>query len=438
MQQKGAFMTISSSLNASVSGLSNNASRLAAISDNIANSSTFGYKRVETDFQSIVTSGSGGKYSAGGARTTTMRHIDEKGALVTTSNATDLAVTGRGMLPVARTTELNSGSPTLLLTSTGSFRPDADGYLTTDSGLALLGWPALPNGTLPTYPRDTADGLEPVRINMSALSGEPTTSMVLGVNLPATETYFDSSGDTRPLSIEYFDNLGLSQNLTMEFTPVIPATGRSNTWTMVVRDSAQGGAIVGEYELVFNDAPGTGGTLDNVTTFAGGAYDPANGTIMVTTASGPIEIEIGQINDPQGISQIGDEFAPVVIDRDGTPVGRVTGVEVDELGIVRAVYDNGTYQTVYQIPVADMANPNGMRSLDNQTFMVTPDSGRYFLWDAGDGPTGTIASYSREQSTADVASELTMMIQTQRAYASNAKVIQTADEMLQETTNMKR
>lgn len=59
-------MSISSSLNAGVAGLQSNATRLASISDNISNSSTYGYKRVTTDFESIVISSSGGSYSAGG------------------------------------------------------------------------------------------------------------------------------------------------------------------------------------------------------------------------------------------------------------------------------------------------------------------------------------------------------------------------------------
>lgn len=53
-------------------------------------------------------------------------------------------------------------------------------------------------------------------------------------------------------------------------------------------------------------------------------------------------------------------------------------------------------------------------------------------------PTGDIVSYAREESATDVAGELTQLIQTQRAYSSNAKVIQTVDEMLQETTNIIR
>ena len=102
-------MTISSSLNAGVAGLSSNASRLAAISDNIANSATPGYKRVEADFHSMVISGRGGTYAAGGVRVTHQRLVDERGALISTSNATDLAVRGRGMLPVGLASEVGVG-----------------------------------------------------------------------------------------------------------------------------------------------------------------------------------------------------------------------------------------------------------------------------------------------------------------------------------------
>ncbi|MGJ8609943.1 MAG: flagellar basal body rod C-terminal domain-containing protein, partial [Octadecabacter sp.] len=73
-----------------------------------------------------------------------------------------------------------------------------------------------------------------------------------------------------------------------------------------------------------------------------------------------------------------------------------------------------------------------------QAYVVTPESGSFYLHDAGSGPTGEIIGYAREESATDVAGELTDLIQTQRAYSSNAKVIQTVDEMLQETTNIKR
>ena len=106
--------------------------------------------------------------------------------------------------------------------------------------------------------------------------------------------------------------------------------------------------------------------------------------------------------------------------------------------MMRATYDTGFIRTLYQIPLVDVPNPNGLIALNNQTYQVSPNSGSFFLWDAGDGPTGAVVGYAREGSTTDVAAELTDLIQTQRAYSSNAKVIQTVDEMLQETTNIKR
>ena len=85
-----------------------------------------------------------------------------------------------------------------------------------------LGWPADPDGTIPVFPRDTGDGLEPVQINVNQFTSEPTTRIAMGVNLPATETEFGASGDPLNLSIEYFDNLGTSQNIGIAFTPTIP------------------------------------------------------------------------------------------------------------------------------------------------------------------------------------------------------------------------
>ncbi|WP_170372477.1 flagellar hook protein FlgE [Ruegeria arenilitoris] len=431
-------MTISSSLNAGVASLKANANRLATISDNIANSSTYGYKRVETDFHSMVTSGQGGSYSAGGVRTTSQRLIDQRGSLVTTNNSTDLAVRGRGMLPVRPSSQIGTDSNEMLLTTTGSFRTNAEGYLVTESGLVLLGWPANADGSIPNVSRDTPAALQPVQLSVNQLSGSPTTAMNLRMNLPATATDAGAPGDTQPLSVEYFDNLGKPENVDIELIPTVPAAGSSNEWTMILRDSASGGAVIGEYTLTFTDSRTAGGTLASVTTVSGGTYDPTTGSFVVNVAGGPMEVNIGLIGDSDGITQLSDTFAPVSITRDGSAVGTMSSVQVDENGYVYALYDTGVTRRMYQIPLADVPNPNGLTALDSQTYAPSRDSGTYFLWDAGEGPTGELISFAREESTTDVATELTSMIQTQRAYSSSAKVIQTVDEMLQETTNIKR
>jgi flagellar hook protein FlgE len=434
-------MTISSSLNAGVAGLNANANRLATIADNIANSSTYGYKRSQADFYTVVMHGdTHSNYAAGGVRVTNMRMIDDRGPLIATTNATDLAIDGRGFLPVTDIEAVNSGTSDypISLVTTGSFRPDAQGVLRTETGQVLMGWPANPDGSLGSYPRDTMAALEPVRINANQYIGNPTSQMKLGVNLPASETIAGATTTPHDLTVEYFSNLGTSESLQFSFVPTIPATGASNSWTMTVKDSATGGAVIGEYTLTFEASQTAGGTLASVTPISGGAYTAADGTISLVAAGGPIALNVGKLGQRDGMTQLSNSFAPVSISKNGSPVASLTSVEVDEKGSLYAIFDQGFTRRIYQLPVVDVPNPNGLVASNDQTYQVSPASGPFYLWDAGDGPTGTVVGFSREESSTDVAAELTQLIQTQRAYSSNAKVIQTVDEMLQETTNIKR
>lgn len=419
-------MSITSSFNAGVAGLNANAARLAAISDNIANSATFGYRRAEADFEMLVIGGSGGpgSYAAGGVRALTQRVVDQAGSLVSTGNALDLAVSGRGMLPVRDMSSLSTDEQELLLLPTGAFRRDEEGYLKTETGLLLLGWPTRQDGTVTDNPRDSALGLEPVRISTIQRSVDPTTRISLGLNLPASATAAGGAGVDLPLSVEYFGSLGNSERLDITFDPVVPATGQSNSWTMTIRDGAQGGAVVGSYTLVFDDTA-SAGSLASVTALAGGAYDPAEGTVAIPVAGGTIAVNIGRIGVADRMTQFDSDFMPLDITKNGFPVGSLVSLEIDEQGFVVASYDSGLYRRLYQIPLVDVPNVNGLQSIGRQAFKLTSDSGAFFLWDAGKGPTGQISGYTREGSATDIAAELTSLIQTQRAYASNAKVIQT-------------
>ena len=440
---EGYAMSLSSSLNAGVAGLNVNSSKLGSISDNIANSQTTGYKRAETAFSSLVVSEGGkGRYTAGGVRSTTFREVDQRGGVITTSNATDIAIGGRGLIPVtsvASVDNLDGDIPVSYVTS-GSFRPDAQGLLRNPFGLALMGWPADINGNIPSFPRESTDGLEPVRINSSALSGQPTTRITLGVNLPAEQSQAGAVGDPIPLSVEYFDNVSAAQSLTFTFTPTVPATGSSNEWTVTVDDSATDAASnpIASFVVTFDDTAALGGTISTITAATGGTYDAVNGTFDVTTASGPIDVAIGVPGDRDGFTQLAAEFQPTGITKDGAAVGSLEQLDINEDGLVRGVFGGGVTRTLYQIPLANFANINGMTALDGQAFNASPESGSLFLWDAGDGPTGSVISNALESSNADIAAELTSLIETQRAYSSNASVIRTVDEMLQETTNLKR
>jgi flagellar hook protein FlgE len=437
-------MSISSSMNAGISGLQANSNRLASISDNIANSETIGYRRSQTAFHSMVV-GSGiagqGSFAAGGVRTSTLRLVDQGGSLVGTQNATDIALSGRGFLPV--TTELGArltdGTAPLLLSATGSFRQDAAGILRDTAGNALLGWPVAADGSMPVYPRDNVTGLRPVKIEANQQIAVPTTRVTLGVNLPASATLPTATGDPLVMSVDYYNGVGLSEKLTLQFTPSINPAGPTNTWSFEVIEGASG-TVLGSYDVVFDNSAAAGGTLQSVTrtSATGQDYDPATGQIGVTVAGQAIDFAIGQIGAVGGMMQRGMNFSPIGVEQDGFGSGNLVGLMVDAAGNLDAVYDQGFRRTLFRIPIVDVANPNGLTAMGNQTFQVSRDSGPFFLWDAGTGPVGQMIGFALQESATDVAAELTALIQTQRAYSSNAKVIQTVDEMFQETTNIKR
>ena len=447
-------MTISSSLNAGVAGLAANASRLAGIADNIANSATDGYRRVTTDFASLAgvqgpslyTAGGvrPAAYVAGGVRTTSIRLIDEAGPITSSANATDLAVSGRGFLPVTNAVPPEGGSTAteLRLTSTGAFRPGADGVLRDAEDQILLGWPADAQGNFPEFPRQSVAGLEAVRIDSGFVAGEATDRIQIEANLPATATEPGASGDPLSMTTEYYDALGALRTLELTYTPDVPAAGdpATNTWTLTIADNAGDAASnpIGEYTLVFNDERAVGGTLESVTPISGGAYDAEDGSVALEVAGGPMTLRIGELGRPGGLTQLADTFAPAASRTNGAPPGTISALEVLDDGTVRAISDSGIIRPLYRIPLVDVPNPNGLRSETGTTFAISSESGPFYLWDAGDGPAGTVAAFSRLESATDVAAELTDLIQTQRAYSSNATIIRTVDEMLQETTNLKR
>ena len=434
-------MGLSSSMNAAVMGLAVNSTKLSTISDNIANSETYGYKRVETDFTNMVLQQGNGDYTAGGVRVATYKDVAAQGALITTSNGTDISVAGNGFLPVTTAAGLSAadGDRPLLLTTTGSFAPDEDGYLRTLSGSYLMGWPANPDGTITVPGRNSSTGLEPVNVGANQFIASPTTTVTLGANIPASATQAGASGDALELPVEYFDSLGRSQSLNFEFTPQVPATGASNTWTINVYDQAgDPNAVIATFDVTFDDSTGTGGSILSVTPGAGATYDANTGLVGITVDFGDIDLDIGSPGGGSYLTQLSSTFSPIGVGADGAPIGSLSSVEISEDGMVQAIYDTGFRRTLYQVPLADVPNPNGLTALDNQTFAVSQDSGGLYFWDAGSGPVGTTIGFSLTESTTDVAAELTDLIKTQRAYSSNAKVIQTVNDMLQETTNLIR
>jgi flagellar hook protein FlgE len=133
-------MSINSALLAGVSGLAANSAALSAISQNIANVNTIGYKRSQGEFQTMVNAqNQGAGYSAGGVMANTRNFISQAGQLQRTGSSTDLGISGAGFFVVTERAEGLTPADTRLFTRAGAFRVDEMGYLKNTAGLYLQG-----------------------------------------------------------------------------------------------------------------------------------------------------------------------------------------------------------------------------------------------------------------------------------------------------------
>ncbi|NIA69480.1 flagellar hook protein FlgE [Pelagibius litoralis] len=420
-------MSIYGAMFAGVSGLAAQSNALGMISDNIANVNTVGYKGVSARFSTLVTqAATQTTHTPGGVSSAPYSFIDRQGLLQGSASGTDLAVAGQGFFVVNESANPGFGDD-FYFTRAGSFNPDENGNLVNAAGYYLQGYD-LRNGTAPPS-SSTFTGLSTVNIANLSGSAAATTNISLGLNLPSNA----ADGDSHFVTTQVFDSLGNSHDMNITFTKVT-----ANEWTWTASDPTLDGGATSS-----GTAVGSGAIIFDGTTGSPSAFSPVTPTITLTgftTGAGNevITVDLGTIGSTNGLSQFGGNFTIGNIDQDGVRFGNYTGININDEGIVTAVFDNGQRQDIYQLPLGMFRNPNGLQARSGNVYLETDRSGNFQLNLAGAGGAGDIAPAALEASTVDLAEEFTKMIITQRAYSANTKVITTADSMLEELIRVKR
>jgi flagellar hook protein FlgE len=216
--------------------------------------------------------------------------------------------------------------------------------------------------------------------------------------------------------------------------------------------SATNGNVPGFIDIHFGETPTTAGMITSISNqynpsgdatvpATQNAGDPAVVTFTVDYGSGPqvVELDLGRFQSTDGLTQFsGTQVDIQRLSQDGLPQGLFTGINISDNGDVELNYDNGASTVYFRVPLAQFYDPTALKRENGQAFTETFDSGTARITNPGASGAGTVRSSAVEGSNVDIAEEFSKMIVTQRAYAANARVITTADDMLQEVINIKR
>jgi flagellar hook protein FlgE len=410
-----------------VSGMNAQSSRLSTVADNIANSSTNGYKRATAEFASMLINSGSGDYTSGGVTTRLRYNVSEQGNLAYTTSVTDLAIAGNGFMIVT------DGNGTPFLTRAGAFIPDGNGNLVNAAGFYLMGYD-LRNGD-PAPVAGGISGLSRVNIKASQLQAVASNKGIFAANLPSTATIVAAgsrpsdnvagSTYTAKSSLVTYDSLGKEVVLDIYMTKTA-----NNTWEVAVYNKAD--AAAGTNSFPYSSAALSTGTLD---------FDPTSGKL--TTASlNALNIAIpGGVTlnlDLKGMVQLASDYRVLDASVNGNAPSPVDRIEIDPDGTLYTIYESGARVATFKIPLADVPSPDNLTALPGNVYMPSTDSGAVQVAFSTSGGMGSIVSGALESSTVDLASELTAMIESQRGYTANSKVFQTGSELLDVLVNLKR
>ncbi len=228
--------------------------------------------------------------------------------------------------------------------------------------------------------------------------------------------------DTVTTSAEVFDAAGTSHVLTVEYV-----RQDDGSWQATASIPEDEGTV-------------TSGTIASITFDSNGALlSPPSATIAVQFDGQPaqsIALALGTPGDFDGLTQFGGSAAAIVNEQDGYGAGELGSLVVNDDGTIEGFYTNGQSQALAQLGVATFANERGLEHIGDNYFVQSTNSGTPILG-AGDlGPAGEVVGGALEQSNVDTAEEFVRLIEAQRGFQANARVVTAQNDLLSEVVNL--
>jgi flagellar hook protein FlgE len=444
-------MSLFGAMNTAISGLGAQSAAFSNISDNVANSQTVGYKRVDTSFTDYLTTSNATVNDSGSVVASPDYINNVQGTITQTDNPLGLAIAGQGFFAVSQQNGEVNGLPTFspmqYYTRAGDFQLDKNGYLVNSAGNFLNGWPVNPQTSIVNQ-----NTLSPIQVIQTVYNPVATSSVTLSANLPATPANGTATpGSPISSDIDVYDALGTLHTITLNWVKTA-----QDTWSVEVNSAddttaANRGTADVDFGPTTSGNPVPSGTVGallpdvaNPGTIVTSPY-AANtaATVSFTTnfGSGPqtISINIGTYGQTNGVTQYaGTQYNLRGLTQNGVPPGAFSSVTTQTNGNIIVNYDNGQSRTIAQVPVITFNDSNKLQRQNGETFTTSNSSGTPLAEAPGTNGAGNLVTESTEGSNVDIATEFSKLIVAQQAYSANTKMVTTADQMLQQTINMKQ
>lgn len=420
------------SLRIGVSGLNANQTRLNTISNNISNSSTVAFKKGRAAFSEVLGQEvlSADRSAAGNnvnpskvGRGVSIASIDRnfsQGSLDQTGVKTDLALSGDGFF-VASPGE-GAGSEENRLTRAGNFNFNKDGELVTSGGLNVQGWDVGEDG------RAQTGKLKNVQFDPNAQSPAKFTSeATLGGNLSADADV----GDRTSISNVVYDEQGEAQNVVVKFEKTA-----QDEWSYWVEPENPA-----NFQAGYPTAPPPPANTNSLEFNPDGTVDPANSDEILRSLNwDPNQVTNGpQLTiNLEGITQNSGSTTAKYQSQNGHAAGELADFGITSKGQLQLNFTNGEQRKAAQLAIGDVNNPNGLEQQGDNFYTTTGASGDLQLGRAGRDLQTSVVSGSLESSNVDLADEFASLIEAQRSYQASSRVVTTADQVLQETVQLKR
>jgi flagellar hook protein FlgE len=407
-----------------LSGLSADSQALNAISNNLANLNTVGYKDTSMQFkdlfyQQIGSTGAGEPIAIGaGVTIGSNAGVFTQGSIENSGVHTDMAIQNEGFF-VTNKNGLQE------YTRAGNFTKAPNGDLVTQDGANVMGFPAV-NGVI-----NAQGAVGPINIPLgSTTPASATANIQFGINLDATA----AAGTTFNAQTPIYDSLGATHVLTITFTK----SATANTWGYnVTIPGADVGSATPTVPVVLKTGTLTFNSAGQLTLPAAN-IGPVPITGFVNGAA-TLNFNWNGIAAPsQTITQFAGASAQGNSTQDGFSSGTLTDFTVDQNGVVQGSFSNGQSRALAQLALATFGNEEGLNRAGSNSFEATIGSGAANVGVANTGGKGSIIGGSLELSNVDIATEFARLIVAQRGYQANAKSVTTFDQVTQDTINLKQ